>query len=321
MLIWFEPERMWKAVGLWNKGLENGKPDNNNSLLALNDNEAADLLIELISSKIKELSLSWYRQDYNILPLSYWKYTDEQDGEHRTGVTQIKYINNLYRFWDTILERYPHLIIDNCAGGGHRIDIETLGRSVPLWRSDYQCIWDNCPEANQIQNSGAAWWYPYSGIGFGPTLGDTYSFRSAYTAGLTIRTWEHADPEWEVGAMNEPLDWAKKYFDEYNSIRDYFSCDFYQLIKNACDNVSWSASQFDKPEDHSGIILAFRRAMCPNPTAEVTLGGVDVGKTYEFTDIETGITTSIKGSELKKNGMTLTIPNKRQSLLIKYRCK
>ena len=46
----------------------------------------------------------------------------------------------MYRLWDALLEKFPHLIIDNCSSGGHRIDIETLRRSVPLWRSDYQCL-------------------------------------------------------------------------------------------------------------------------------------------------------------------------------------
>ena len=80
-----------------------------------------------------------------------------------------------------------------------------------------------------MQNQ-AAWWMPYAGIGYGPTLGDLYSFRSAYCNGMTVRTWEQVDPEWEVGASGEPLDWAKQYFDEYNSIRHFFAEDFYPLV-------------------------------------------------------------------------------------------
>ena len=213
------------------------------------------------------------------------------------------------------------MLIDNCAGGGHRVDIESLARSIPLWRSDFCSIWDNVPEGYQLQEIGNAWWYPYSGVGFGPTLGDTYNFRSAYAPGMTIRTWEHADPEWEVGATNEPFDWARKYFNEYLSVQHYFSCDFYPLIKNSKETISWAAYQYDEPESCSGIILAFRREECPFAVADVMPGGVAEDKTYEFVNVDTQEKLVVTGAELKKNGLKLEIKNKRESLLIKYSYK
>lgn len=316
MQVWMEPERIRRTIKEWTGFLPSPEgAEAIDCIAALNDDSVCDDVIELVSAKIREMSLSCYRQDYNIAPLCFWRHNDESE---RRGITEIKYINNLYRFWDTLLERFPHLIIDNCAGGGHRIDIEMLSRSVPLWRSDYQCTWDCCPEANQMQNYGAAWWYPYSGIGYGPTLGDTYSFRSAYSNGMTVRTWEHVDPEWEVGAMNEPLDWAKKYFDEFNSIRHYFACDFYPLIENSHENIAWAASQYDCPEDASGIILAFRRARSPFESMVAELGGINADKTYVFCDEDTGEEKSLSGADIIRDGFKLEIAHKRQSLLIRY---
>lgn len=316
MQVWMEPERIRRNVKEWTEYLPSASgPDVMECIAALNKDNVCDDMIELVSAKIREMSLSCYRQDYNIGPLNFWRHNDEPD---RKGITEIKYINNLYRFWDTLLERFPHLIIDNCAGGGHRNDIEMLARSVPLWRSDYQCTWDCCPEANQVQNFGASWWYPYSGIGYGPTLGDTYSFRSAYSNGMTVRTWEHVDPEWEVGGMNEPLDWAKKYFTEFNEIRHYFACDFYPLVANSRENISWAASQYDSPEEGSGIILAFRRAMSPFDSMISELGGIDANKTYLFRDEDSGEEKTFAGADIIRDGFKLEIKNKRQSLLIRY---
>jgi alpha-galactosidase len=200
--LWFEPERMRRSVCEWTNYLWTNSPEDNDVMIDIGKDEVCDELIERISKVIREVGVDCYRQDFNFNPLATWTRTDQKadpNGE-RSGATEVHHINNLWRFWDTLLERFPHLLIDNCAGGGHRIDIEMLSRSVTLWRSDYQCIWDVCPEANQNSNMRAAWWYPYSGIGYGPTLGDTYSFRSAYTNGMTVRTWEHADPEWRVAA-------------------------------------------------------------------------------------------------------------------------
>lgn len=313
-LLWFEPERVRPTVSHWVDTLPSANPNARNLLAALNKDEVCDAIIEMVSDKIKELSLSVYRQDCNIAPLSFWVDADEPE---RNGITEIKYINNLYRFWDTLLERFPTLLIDNCAGGGTRNDIEMLSRSVPLWRSDYQCKWDCLPEANQMQNQ-AAWWMPYAGIGYGPTLGDLYSFRSAYCNGMTVRTWEQVDPEWEVGASGEPLDWAKQYFDEYNSIRHFFAEDFYPLVPFSKENSAWSASQWHDARTHQGVILAFRRAASPYDEVTVKLGGLFMHKVYRFTNADTGETFSATGYELSTKGMRLKIAEPRQSLLWRY---
>jgi len=318
--LWFEPERTQRDVSDRLPYLYISSPEENNVLLALNEDAVCDSLIETVSSMVDKLKLGCYRQDFNISPLEYWNAADRrlENGSQRKGITQIHYINNLWRFWDTLLERHPHLLIDNCAGGGHRIDIEMLSRSVPLWRSDYQCTWNCCPEANQNQNASAALWYPYSGIGFGPDLGDTYGFRSAYTNGMTVRPWEHVDPEWDVGGMNEPMDWARKYFGEYDRIRHYFAQDYYPLLPVSLENTSWSVSQYHDSADDSGLILAFRRAMSPSDRVQVFPGGLDTAGQYRFVNEDTGEVFRLGGHILLTEGLTLILKEKRSSLLLTY---
>lgn len=135
-----EPERIRSTVPPWTKYLRHPNPDSPNRLIALNDDAVAEDVIELVSGVIQDLSLACYRQDFNMYAPEVWEYNDE-DG--RRGIVEIKYINNLYYFWDSLLARFPHLLIDNCAGGGNRIDIEMLSRSVSLWRSDYYVRWDS----------------------------------------------------------------------------------------------------------------------------------------------------------------------------------
>ena len=316
-LMWFEPERIHCDVEKWTKCLRSKDDGKEGSvIIALNEDDVLDDLTEKVSAVIEELQLDWYRQDFNILPLDFWLKTDEKD---RSGVTEIKYVNNLYKFWDRLLSRFPRLLIDDCAGGGQRIDIEMLSRSVPLWRSDYQCMWDCVPEANQLQNTCAAWWMPWSGIGYGPTLGDTYSFRSAYTGGIAVRTWEHTDPEWSFENANAPLDWARKYFNEYVGIRRYFGEDFYALIPSSKENISWNAQQYHDPKDGSGVILAFRRAKSPFPVMHAKPQGFDPSSVYEFTDSDTGKTFCKTGRELLDGGLDLILNEARSSLLLRYK--
>jgi hypothetical protein len=113
-------------------------------------------------------------------------------------MTEILHINALYRIWDGLLSRFPHLIIDNCASGGRRNDIELLRRSMPLWRSDYQCPANHDPEVVQCHTVSYNSFLPYSGSGSGRYY-DTYRFRSAMGASLTtnytffMREKEHLD--------------------------------------------------------------------------------------------------------------------------------
>ncbi len=316
-LVWFEPERLKRSVEIWTRYLtRTDNCEDDSVIIALNDDQVLEDLKKKIGDVVEELQLDWYRQDYNISPLNYWLHEDE---ENRSGITEIKYITNLYKFWDYLLERFPHLLIDDCAGGGQRIDIEMLSRSVPLWRSDYQCMWDCVPEANQMQNTCASWWMPWSGIGYGPKLGDTYSFRSAYTGGIAVRTWEHVDPEWSYENAPADFDWARKYFTEYVEIRRYFGEDFYALIPNSKENTSWNAQQYHDPEDQSGIILAFRRARSPFSTLHSMPKGFMPGAEYEFTDSDTGESFKAKGSDLLEKGLDLCIREKRGSMLLRYR--
>jgi alpha-galactosidase len=130
LMVWFEPERVFKGTpwqqkftGKWL--LEDG---GDNSLMNLGNPEARKFVTDFIADRIKEFGLGCYRQDYNIDPAPFWQKNDTPD---RQGMTEIRYIEGLYAFWDGLLERDPNLIIDNCASGGRRIDLETVGRATP----------------------------------------------------------------------------------------------------------------------------------------------------------------------------------------------
>ena len=149
-LLWFEPERVLSDVPIAKEHpeylIKSPYDGDMNNLLDLGRDDAWQYCFDTISSHIERLGLDCYRQDFNFEPLGFWRSKDEPD---RRGITEIKHINGLYRLWDALLERFPHLIIDNCASGGRRIDIETLRRSIPLWRNDAECPANYYTELNQ----------------------------------------------------------------------------------------------------------------------------------------------------------------------------
>ena len=141
-MLWFEPERVVKgtqwAVEHKEWMLDCPQPAGSEEadwlLFDLGNDEACDWLCKYYGDFLEENGVDWYRQDCNIKPAPYWAHNDEPG---RKGIKEIRHIENLYRFWDYLLDRFPEMVIDNCASGGKRLDWETISRSVPLWRSDY----------------------------------------------------------------------------------------------------------------------------------------------------------------------------------------
>ena len=315
-ILWFEPERVVKGMPITEEHPEyflSLTDEETNLILNLGNDNAWDYIYNETANAIRTMGIDCYRQDFNFRPLEHFRKYDTED---RRGITEIKHIMGLYRFWDTLLEEFPELIIDNCASGGRRIDIETLRRSIPLWRSDAYCYGNYESEIAQthMQNFGS--WMPYSGTNAGSTYHDTYLFRSAYgTALSTCFTFSKHMP---FGKNKDELAWLKGCLEEYLSLRPYFSEDIYPLTKPSDDHTTWSATQFDRPEKNDGILLAFRRDASPFTEACFELYSVDKDKTYTFTNIDTGEKSVLCGRSLIENGFTVRLPKKRSSAIFLY---
>ncbi len=316
-LLWFEPERVKKKSPIVKEHPEYFIfPDwegETNLLLNLGNPDAWQYCFDTVSKMIEDIGIDCFRVDYNFNPIDYWTIGEE---EGRKGLNEIKYVNGFYKLWDALLEKFPHLLIDNCASGGRRIDIETLRRSIPLWRSDYQCPANPVTEGTQCHNLSFNNWMPYSGTGTGRDY-DTYKVRSAYSTALN-QGYAYSELE-NFGSDPEKVTWLRDILNEYLEVRPYMSEDFYPLTQVSDRTDTWSAMQFDRPEQNDGIVLAFRRDNSPYAIAQFVLGAIDENSKYRFTDADTKEERVICGSELKNNGFTVAIPEKHSSKLYFYK--
>ena len=53
-----------------------------------------------------------------------WLHWNFNESATRSGINEMKHIEGLYAFLDYLLAHKPSLVIDNCAGGGRRLDFE-----------------------------------------------------------------------------------------------------------------------------------------------------------------------------------------------------
>ena len=232
----------------------------------------------------------------------------DADEPGRSGIKEIRHIENLYKFWDYLLERFPGLLIDNCASGGKRLDWESIGRSAPLWRSDYYHYDD--PDGYQCHTYGLNFFLPIHGTGI--LLPDQYSFRSSLSSALQCN-WKVTEPGVSVLDMQQRIR-------EYRDIREYYYEDYYPLsgTGDLTGSDVWLAYQMHRPSDDSGIVVAFRRQNAPDAEYTVRLGGLTPDASYTLVDCDTQAETVRSGRELTE-GLTLRLDNPKSSLLIKYR--
>ncbi len=305
-LLWFEPERVTKNTQFYDKNPDwlIKLPGNGNALFSLGNNEARLWLTDYISDFLKKEGVDYYRQDFNFDPMPYWKANDKPD---RIGISEIRHIEGLYAFWDSLLDRFPNLIIDNCASGGRRIDLESISRSSPLWRTDYQY---GEPDGSQCHTYGLSFYIPMHGTGNFTV--SPYHFRSNMSTSMVIN--------WDINSREHSMPELQKYFSDFKRFRPYYYSDYYPLTAKenmTSDNV-WLAYQFNRPDKGDGIVMAFRRKNCPDETITVKLLGLDLKGDYELSDEDTGKKVIQKGEALR-DGLKLTLSGKQKSLLISYK--
>jgi alpha-galactosidase len=302
-MVWFEPERVhadtWLTVNHpeWVHGGAAG------GLLNLGDPACRAWLTDHIDSVLTAQGIDDYRQDFNIDPLPFWR---GADSENRQGITEIRHVEGYFAYWDELRRRHPNMMIDSCASGGRRNDLETLRRAVPLLRSDW--YWG--PAGQQCQTYGLSMWIPYHGTGF-IYAKDEYWIRSCYTAENSF------GPD---AAGLDKIDFAdlRRLTEQDKKIQPYFLGDFWPLTPYSLDETRWMAWQFNRPEKGDGLLQIFRRPQSPYTSARFCLVDLDPTATYTITNIDGGDPQKFSGQDLMQQGFPITIPEKPKAVILTY---
>ncbi len=314
-LLWFEPERVRPGTQIHTEhpewclyGAEPGKKKKgpaDSYLFDLGNKDARIWLTAKISDFLEKEGIDHYRQDFNAVDAeAAWK---AKDGPDRTGMAEIRHIEGLYAFWDSLLERFPNLTIDNCASGGRRLDLETVSRSVALWRSDYGY---GEPDGYQNHTYGLNFYLPLHSTGlFNSSVYDT---RSSLASSVVFF--------WDIHSASSSIPKMQRSMRDFKQFRSYFFEDYYPLTKpgDVMSDQAWLAYQLNRPAGKDGIVVAFRRKNCNQESIDVKLRGVNEESTYELADEDTGVKIIKKGRELQ-NGIKLALAQKQSSLILVYR--
>jgi alpha-galactosidase len=324
-IVWFEPERVTQNSWLYDKHPEwllappvnpgDQLYDSQWRLLDLGNPKALGWLIDHVDGLIESEGIDLYRQDFNVDPLLFWQAHDAPD---REGISEIKHVTGYLAYWDALRERHPQLRIDTCASGGRRLDLETLRRSVPLVRSDY--LFE--PTGQQCHTYGLASWVPYHGTGtlIGKSaIGqhtseelDSYDFRS-HMAGSVTACWDMRREDLnyeELRRFTKQLDEAAPYF---------VLGDFYPLTPYSDGADVWIAWQYDRPDEGTGVVQAFRREGNTQNQHAFHLQGLDADAQYEIRAADNEGDPVVRNAKLVDDMLTIEMPKPRSAALVFYR--
>ncbi len=316
-ILWFEPVRVMPGTWLyehrqnWLLSPPPGFPEYSGQARLFNfgDPEARAWAINHFSQLITTQKVDVYREDYNIDPLAYWQFSDPPG---RRGLTQIRFVEGYLAYWKALLTQHPGLLIDSCASGGRRLDIETMGLAVNLWRSDYS----NVATANQSMQHGVSSWLPMTGDmvevqSFSQSGVNAYNARSAMAPAFQeiVQVPQAVTENWTA---------LREMSFEWLDISDAYYGDYYPLTKYSIAHDVWMAWQFHLSAANRGFIQVFRRSESQVAEMVLNLYGLKSSSRYRLFDYATHASWTAQGSELASRGLRVRLPEVSSATTIRY---
>lgn len=163
--IWFEPEMispdsdLYRAHPDWAIAIPGRKAGlaRNQYVLDMSRTEIQDYIFDRVAAILHSANIEYVKWDMN-RPLS------DIGSATLTGVCQgelfHRYVLGVYRLQERLVTEFPHLLLENCSGGGARFDAGMLYYSPQIWCSD-----DTDAIERLVIQEGTALIYPLSAMG------------------------------------------------------------------------------------------------------------------------------------------------------------
>ncbi len=318
-LLWFEPERATVHAPILKEHPEYfihriSKPDECINIINFSNPEAVAWMKEEVFRNIDESGVQIYRQDFNVNPLPIWQ---ENDKEDRKGVTELYHINGLWDFWEALHQRYPDMLLENCAGGGTRMDIHMMTYAHSYCRDDAH-MFAHPEELTQNITLNSTPYIPFTGgETFKVPVFDTYAFLSCLGASAVFTPTDFQGMFLTREPSEKEIAWFDRMLKVVDRVRPYYFGDFYALTQEAFDGSDiYAGYQLNLPAAGEGFFILFRREQCPEESFNLRLRGIDSEASYSVEDFDGGVTL-MKGSHLA--GQLLHFAEPRSYKLVFYK--
>jgi len=311
--IWVEPERVdlktvgkaglarerWLATqnGLYDPAKRNA--DVNSAQVCLASAEARNWIVERLSRLIDEVHPDYLKWDNN-----FWTNCDRTGHGHGGEDGNFAHVRGLQDVLSTIRDRYPDLIIENCSGGGNRLEPSMLGFSDTAWMDDRSLdpmhVRHNLEGLSALMPPAALLSFVFGNEWAAePEDNDIgLSFRSRMP-GILGTTWRSDD------LSDETRTGVQQQIDIYRALRNGLPDASVRLLSPQIDESSWGswdALQKSSATTGLSVLFAFENPGAPSSTTVRPLGLLP-STLYDVVSVDSGSLGRARGDELMTNGI------------------
>lgn len=311
--IWFEPEMispdsdLYRAHPDWAIAIPDRTATQSRQqyVLDLSRREVVDYVYEAVASVLRSANIEYVKWDMNRQLSDLGSYELPAD---RQGELYHRYVLAVYELQGRLIKEFPHLLLENCSGGGARFDPGMLYFSPQIWCSDDA----DAIERLEIQE-GTALIYPLSTMGAhvsdcpNHAVGRNTPFETRGFVALAGTFGYELDvtriPETDRAMIPAQVEMYHKYNDLVRE-GDYYRIASYSRNKSF---DCWEVVSEDKTQALVTFVQVLNR---PNfKSRRILLKGLDANKRYtvSFVNGENIEDKSYSGDTLMKAG--LMIPN------------
>lgn len=303
--LWFEPEMICKDTKLYeqhpdwlistpNRRESHGR---NQFVLDLSRNEVVEHIFQQMDAILKKSKISYIKWDMNRYITEAYSISLDADQQ---GEMFHRYILGVYQLYEKLIEKYPDILFESCAGGGGRFDPGMLYYAPQTWTSDDT----DAVERLKIQY-GHSMVYPLN------TIGSHVSTIPNHQVGRMTPIETRANVAY-FGTFGYELDLTKLTEEDQQKVKEQVAFfkenrhvlhtgNFYRLLNPFESNeAAWMVVSQDKKE---AIVGYYKVLAKPNEKYNrLKLKGLDPNKLYKIN----GQKTSHYGDELMNIGIILS---------------
>lgn len=319
--LWVEIERLgtysdaYKAHPQWR--LRDTYGTQTAEFLDFTNPEAAAWAENELARIITEYRLDLLRVDYNVPASDY--FAMRRSGSSRECAS-VRHFQAVYAMYRRLKARFPHVIFENCAGGGGRTDLGMMRAFHHTWVSDCQEL----PHSVMITNGMTMALPPervdrlFAGMGC-HKLGSLDShMRNTMFGHMSLNVVAPA----ATYANPVQMDFIRHSVQLYKDfIRPFLpTCRVFHPTPEVKDALARGVSLLEiAAQDRSRSVMGvFTMTGSGAQTLKLTPQGLDAGRTYRVTLDNTGYAFTASGAALSADGVSVSVPTALSSELVLF---